>query len=93
MAGISFAIDNLIVPERKDAIIAKAEKEVLAIEQLYMDGVITNGERYNKVLSIWSNATSEVAQQVSKDLEAVDVEAYFNEDNAFKAVQSDLYDA
>ena len=49
-----------------------------------MDGVITNGERYNKVLSIWSNATSEVAQQVSKDLEAVDVEAYFNKDHALK---------
>ena len=61
MAGISFAIDNLVVPERKQSIIEKAEKEVLKIEQLYMDGVITNGERYNKVLSIWSNATSDVA--------------------------------
>ena len=45
-----------------------------------MDGVITNGERYNKVLSIWSNATSDVAGQVTKDLEKVDTEAYFNED-------------
>ena len=69
---------------RKDAIIEKAEKEVQNIEQLYMDGVITNGERYNKVLSIWSNATSDIARQVTKDLEKVDTEAYFNEDNAFK---------
>ena len=49
MAGISFAIDNLVVPEQKDDIIDKAEKEVAKIEKLYMDGVITNGERYNKV--------------------------------------------
>ncbi len=53
-----FAIDNLIVPEKKDAIIEKAEKEVSKIEQLYMDGVITNGERNNKVISIWSHATA-----------------------------------
>ncbi len=82
MAGISFAIDNLVVPEKKDAIIEKAEKEVAKIEQLYMDGVITNGERYNKVLSIWSNATSDVAAQVSKDLEKLDTEAYFNADKS-----------
>ncbi len=84
MAGISFAIDNLVVPERKQSIIEKAEKEVLKVEQLYMDGIITNGERNNKVLSIWSNATSEVAGHVAKELEKVDTDAYFNQDMAFK---------
>ena len=54
MAGISFAIDNLVVPEKKKDIIKKAEQEVQKIETLYMDGVITNGERLNKVLSLWS---------------------------------------
>ena len=76
MAGISFPIDNLIVPEEKDMIIEKAEKEVQRIEELYMDGVITNGERNNKVLSIWSNATSDVAIKYTKELEKVDKEAY-----------------
>ncbi len=84
MAGISFAIDNLVVPERKQSIIEKAEKEVLKVEQLYMDGIITNGERNNKVLSIWSNATSEVAGHVAKELEKVDTDAYFNQDMTFK---------
>jgi DNA-directed RNA polymerase subunit beta' len=61
MGGISFSIDNLIVPPQKDALIAKAEKEVKKIEQMYMDGIITNGERYNKILSIWTHTTAEVA--------------------------------
>ena len=88
MGGISFAINNLIVPEKKDVIIAKAEKDVKKIEQLYMDGVITNGERYNKVLSLWSNATAEVAQQVSKELERSDTESYFNKDGTFQPFNS-----
>ncbi len=84
MAGISFAINNLIVPAKKDEIIAKAEKEVQKIEQLYMDGVITNGERYNKVLSLWSNATAEVASQVTKDLERLDSTSYVNAEKDFQ---------
>ena len=83
MAGISFPIDNLIVPKKKDAILENAEKEVQNIEELYLDGVITNGERNNKVLSLWSKATSDVADQVFKELEKLDNEAYLNEDKAF----------
>ncbi len=48
----------LIVPAEKDDIVHKAEKEVEKIEHLYMDGVITNGERYNKVISIWGQCNS-----------------------------------
>jgi DNA-directed RNA polymerase subunit beta' len=82
MAGISFPLDNLIVPQEKDAIIAKADKEVQRIEELYMDGVITNGERNNKVLSLWSKATSDVAEHVFDELEKADKKAYLNEDKA-----------
>ena len=57
----------------------KAEKEVATSEELYMDGVITNGERHNKVLSIWENATDEVASEMTKDLEKQDQEAFVNE--------------
>src|SRR5262249_13741033 len=53
-AGISIGIDDLVTPESKREIVEKAEKEVITVEQQYHDGVITNGERYNKVISIWS---------------------------------------
>jgi DNA-directed RNA polymerase subunit beta' len=81
--GISFNMDNLLVPERRVDIIKKAEKEVQKVEKLYMDGVITNGERYNKVISIWSHATNEVASEVTKDLETQNKAAFANEDLAF----------
>lgn len=80
MAGISFPLENLIVPKEKDTIILKAEKEVQRIEELYMDGVITNGERNNKVLSLWSKATSDVADHVFAELDKADKKAYLNED-------------
>jgi DNA-directed RNA polymerase subunit beta' len=79
-AGISFAIGDLIIPEKKDTILKKAEKEVQKIENLYMDGIITNGERKNKVLSIWNHATADVASQMMKTLEEQDQVAYKNED-------------
>lgn len=83
-AGISFAMEDLVVPDRKDAIIHKAEKEVQKVEQLYMDGVITNGERYNKVISLWSHATAEVAANMLKDLEARDRASYENADGKMR---------
>ena len=70
------SLDDLIVPEHKAAIVKKADKEVQRIEDLYMDGVITNGERYNKVLSIWEHATAEVASEMTKMLERQDQEAF-----------------
>lgn len=84
MAGISFSIANLLIPEKKDNIIQKAEKEVQKIEQLYMDGIITNGERYNKVISIWYQANIDVASQMAKELEKQDKEAFLNEDKSFR---------
>ena len=80
MAGISFAISNLIIPDKKDAIIRKTDKEVQKIEQMYMDGVITNGERHNKVLSMWNRTAADVATQVNKELENEDQEAFKNTD-------------
>lgn len=81
-AGISFSIGDLIEPEKRDAIIRKAEKAVQKIEELYMDGVITNGERYNKVISIWSHATADVASNMTKDLEEQDKAAFVNQDGS-----------
>ncbi len=84
VGGISLAISDLIIPENKDKVIVDAEKEVLKAEQLYMDGVITNGERYNKVISIWGHATAEIAEQMQEKLEKQDQDIYQNKDKSFK---------
>ena len=61
-AGISIAIDDMLVPPEKHGIIARAEKEVKEIEQQYVSGLVTSGERYNKVVDIWGKAGDEVVQ-------------------------------
>ena len=60
-AGISIAVGDLAVPELKENLLSAATGEVKEIEQQYYDGLITNGERYNKVVDIWAQATEEVA--------------------------------
>jgi len=88
MAGISFAISNLLVPADKEAILKKAEKEVQKAEKLYKDGIITNGERYSKVISIWNQANIDVAALMTKDMIEEDKKAYLNEDKSFKPFNS-----
>lgn len=81
VAGISLSLEDLVIPGGKDSVVDKAQKEVEKTEQLYMDGVITNGERYNKVISIWGHATADVANIMYKELEATDQKAFLNESN------------
>jgi DNA-directed RNA polymerase subunit beta' len=85
VGGISISIANLIIPKEKDDIIKKAEKNVLKAEEMYMDGVITNGERYNKVISIWGRATADVASAMYKMLETEDQETFENTTGVFKS--------
>ena len=54
----------LVTPQAKAEIVGKAGKDVITVEQQYRDGVITNGERYNKVIAIWSEATDKVAKEM-----------------------------
>jgi DNA-directed RNA polymerase subunit beta' len=61
LAGISIAIGDLTIPDLKEKLLGEATAEVREIEQQYYDGLITNGERYNKVVDIWAQATEEVA--------------------------------
>jgi len=68
-AGISIGIDDLVTPDSKKGLIDKAEKEVISVEQQYLDGVITNGERYNKIIAIWSEATDKVAKEMFKAMD------------------------
>jgi DNA-directed RNA polymerase subunit beta' len=68
-AGISIGIDDLVTPDAKKGLVGKAEKDVIAVEQQYLDGVITNGERYNKVIAIWSEVTDKVAKEMFKAMD------------------------
>ena len=81
-AGISFSMKDMITPDKKESIIKKAEKEVQKVEQMYLDGIITNGERLNKVVSIWARATTDVAQNMTVNLSQQDTQAYLNEDKS-----------
>ncbi len=68
-AGISIGIDDLVTPDSKKTLVAKAETDVIDVEQQYLDGVITNGERYNKVVAIWSEVTDKVAKEMFKAMD------------------------
>ena len=61
-AGISICIDDMLVPQEKHGIIARAQKEVKEIEQQYVSGLVTSGERYNKVVDIWGKSGDEVSK-------------------------------
>jgi DNA-directed RNA polymerase subunit beta' len=68
-AGISIGIDDLVTPDAKRPLVDKAEKDVISVEQQYLDGVITSGERYNKVIAIWSEVTDKVAKEMFKAMD------------------------
>jgi DNA-directed RNA polymerase subunit beta' len=65
-AGISFGKDDLIVPEAKRRLVAEAQEQVKQYEQQYQDGLITQGEKYNKVVDVWSRCTDQVAEEMLK---------------------------
>jgi DNA-directed RNA polymerase subunit beta' len=67
-AGISFGKDDLIIPVEKPALIAKTQAEVKEFEQQYQDGLITAGERYNKVVDAWSRCTDEVSGAMMREI-------------------------
>jgi DNA-directed RNA polymerase subunit beta' len=67
-AGISIAIDDMLVPPQKAEIINRSEREVKEIEQQYSSGLVTAGERYNKVVDIWGKAGDEVSKVMMAQL-------------------------
>jgi len=72
MAGISISIDDVVVPEAKGELIGEALKEVEKVSDQYANGIITDGERYNKIIDIWTHATSSVSRAVQATLEAAE---------------------
>jgi len=71
-AGISIGIDDMIIPESKVEIVASARKRITEVEGQYNKGIITSGERYNKIIDIWTSATDQIAKAVFGKLETND---------------------
>ncbi len=67
-AGISICLDDMIIPSNKERLLEEAKQEVVEIEKQYRDGLITDGERYTKVIDIWAGVTEQVAEEMSKEL-------------------------
>lgn len=71
-AAVSISVADLVVPKQKDEILQKAAKEAETVWQQYVDGIITKGERHNKIVDIWSQVTNEVAKQMFNEIEKQD---------------------
>ncbi len=70
-AGISFGIDDLNTPEKKTSFVDEAEVQVKDFEQQYLDGLITQGEKYNKVVDVWSRCTDLVAKEMMDSISTI----------------------
>jgi DNA-directed RNA polymerase subunit beta' len=71
-SGLSIGIDDLIIPASKPKLVDGARNEVIKVEQQYLAGAITNGERYNKVIAVWSDVTEKIADEMFGEMEALD---------------------
>ncbi|HWG70249.1 MAG TPA: DNA-directed RNA polymerase subunit beta' [Steroidobacteraceae bacterium] len=67
-SGVSIGVDDMVVPTQKTKILATADKEVKEIQEQYSSGLVTNGERYNKVVDIWSRTNDQVAKAMMEKL-------------------------
>ncbi len=88
-AGISFGIDDIVIPEQKTRIVASADREVKEIQDQYSSGLVTNGERYNKVVDIWSRANDQVAKAMMEKLgseEATDSRGHKQKQKSFNSI-------
>ena len=88
-SGVSFGIEDMAIPEQKAEIIRKAEAEVREIQSQYASGLVTDGERYNKVIDIWSHANELVAKVMMDGLgeeEVVDAEGNKVKQKSFNSI-------
>src|SRR5262249_56948946 len=68
-SGLSFSTDDLRTPANKDQVIRETEREVDKVQKQYQRGIITEGERYNKVIDAWTHARDQITQQMMRDLQ------------------------
>src|SRR6201993_2990473 len=88
-AGVSFGIDDIVIPEQKTRIVTSADSEVKEIQDQYASGLVTNGERYNKVVDIWSRANDQVAKAMMEKLgseEATDLKGVRHKQKSFNSI-------
>jgi DNA-directed RNA polymerase subunit beta' len=88
-SGVSFGIDDIVIPEQKTKIVASADREVKEIQDQYSSGLVTNGERYNKVVDIWSRANDQVAKAMMEKLgteEATDLKGQLKKQKSFNSI-------
>jgi DNA-directed RNA polymerase subunit beta' len=71
-AGISFGKDDMVIPDAKEKLVADTERLAKEFEQQYQDGLITHGEKYNKVVDAWSHCTDLVADEMMKEISKVE---------------------
>jgi DNA-directed RNA polymerase subunit beta' len=88
-AGISISVDDMVTPAEKGEILHQAEAEVKSIQKQYASGLLTDGERYNKVVDIWSRTSEKVAQSMMQQLgtqEVVDAEGNMVTQDSFNPI-------
>jgi DNA-directed RNA polymerase subunit beta' len=68
LSGISISMKDMVIPSRKEQILRKAEAETKKIDDQYTSGLITDGEKYNKVVDIWAQSTEDVASEMMKEM-------------------------
>jgi DNA-directed RNA polymerase subunit beta' len=71
-SGLSIGIDDLVIPGNKQQLVQNARNEVIKVEQQYLEGAITNGERYNKVIAVWSEVTEKIADEMFGEMAELD---------------------
>src|SRR5918997_1130475 len=71
-SGLSIGIDDLVIPGNKGQLVENARNEVIKVEQQYLEGAITNGERYNKIIAVWSEVTAKIADEMFGEMAELD---------------------
>jgi DNA-directed RNA polymerase subunit beta' len=71
-SGLSIGIDDLVIPGNKQQLVDNARNEVIKVEQQYLEGAITNGERYNKIIAVWSEVTEKIADEMFSEMAELD---------------------
>ncbi|OGP62724.1 MAG: DNA-directed RNA polymerase subunit beta'', partial [Deltaproteobacteria bacterium RBG_13_47_9] len=74
LAGISISIDDMLIPSNKKSLLSDAQKEIERVQEQYTEGLITDGERYNKVIDIWAQVTENIAGVMLKELGSEETE-------------------
>jgi DNA-directed RNA polymerase subunit beta' len=78
VSGLSIGLDDMVIPDSKYTVVEEADNKVIEVQKQYMDGAITNGERSNKVIQMWSTVTDKVADEMFGNMKRADKEGAFN---------------